>query len=773
MSKKQKIIAIAGNPNCGKSALFNALTGSNQYIGNWPGVTVEKKEGEFKVSGVTYKVVDLPGIYSFSAYSDDERAARDYILSGEPDLIVNVVDSTNIERNLYLTTQLLEMKAPVLILLNMIDLAERNGITIDSGFMASTLDSKVLPVSVLNKSDIETVKQAIADQLSSGEIKKPDVKIVYPNEIEDILTAWEGPLSKLGDKVNTDSRWLSLKILEGDEWVIDRAVSEGLLTAENISTSIFGITNILKDTPDILIAEYRYAHITGLVKKTVHKKIDRKSVTDKIDNFVMNKVLGIPFFFLVMYAVFWVSVSFGSVFIDFFDILFGAVFVEGLGILLKSLGAGEWIVTLVAGGIGAGVQTVATFIPVIFFMFLMLSLLEDSGYMSRAAFVMDRFMKVLGLPGKAFVPMIVGFGCTVPAILATRTLESKKDRYLTIYMTPLMSCGARLPVYALFGAAFFGQMAGRIVFSLYMVGVLLAVLTGFLLKKTLFKGEYSQFIMELPPYHTPRMKHIMMHTWNRLKIFIIRAGKVIVFLVVLLSLLNSISTDFKIGETDPQKSLLAKIGISITPLFMPMGIERDNWPAVAGLFSGLFAKESVVGTMNSLYSQIYMAENSGFSGGTDISGAEDKIPDKDNSFSFSGELKAAFLSIAVNLKEIFPQGGRSENKGIAAAEENPEPEYGNSILNHIRDRFTKASAYSFLLFVLIYFPCVAALAAAIREMDAFFGTLLPVYLTVMAWVISTLFYQTVEGHNPVWIAVPLVIITLLFGGLKIIGSSRS
>ncbi len=760
MTKKRNIVAIAGNPNCGKTALFNALTGSNQHIGNWPGVTVEKKEGELQSSETTCTIVDLPGIYSFSAYSDDEKAARDYILSGEPDLILNVVDSTNIERNLYLTAQLLEMKVPVIILLNMIDLAERNGITIDSQFIGKTLDARVIPVSVLNREDVETIKETIHRELSSETIKVPDVKIEYPNEIEDIIDEWEKALSPLALEINTNSRWLSLKILEGDEWVIDRAVSAGLLTAERISGSILKISSILKDTPDILIAEYRYALITGLAKKAVHKKIDRLSVTDKIDNFVMNKILGIPVFFLVMYMVFWVSVSFGSVFIDFFDILFGAIFVEGFSLLLSSAGAGDWLVTILAGGIGSGVQTVSTFIPVIFFMFLMLSLLEDSGYMARAAFIVDRFMRFLGLPGKAFVPMIVGFGCTVPAILGTRTLESRKDRFLTIFMTPLMSCGARLPVYALFGAAFFGQAAGKVVFSLYLAGVLLAVFTGLLLKKTLFRGEYSQFVLELPPYHAPRFRHIMIHTWNRLKLFIIRAGKVIVFLVLLLSLLNTVSTDFTIGDTDPHKSLLAKIGMTITPIFMPMGLEKENWPAVAGLFSGLFAKESVVGTMNSLYSQLYAHKTAG------------SESNKDNSFSFTAELGKAFLSIAENLKGILPE---TRNGGSQSVSERDigETEEENSILYHLRSRFTKTSAYAFLLFVLIYFPCVAALAAAVKEMGSFFGTLLPVYLTLMAWITSTLFYQLAEGHQLIWIAVPVAMLVLMYGALWITGMFKS
>ena len=746
MKEGKKVVAIAGNPNCGKTALFNNLTGGNQSIGNWPGVTVDKIEGIITLNNEEVRVVDLPGIYSFSASSEDERAARDYILSGEPDLIINVIDSTNIERNLYLTSQLIEMKVPVMVVLNMIDLAERNHITIDTEFIHESLSSPVIAISAMNKRDVDNLKKLIEKTLKTP-LSAPQITIDYPNEIEDIIKLWDKQLADYAGRIGANSRWLAIKLLEGDEWLIDRVSEEGVLTSGEIAEAILSITNILKDTPDILIAEYRYGLITGLAKKAVHKKIDRISISDKIDSFVMNKFLGIPIFLFVMFMVFWVSVTFGSVFIDFFDIFFGAVFVDGFSIVLENMGSPLWLKTILAGGVGAGIQTVSTFIPVIFFMFLMLSLLEDSGYMSRAAFVMDRFMKFLGLPGKAFVPMIVGFGCTVPAILATKTLESRKDRFLTIFMCPLMSCGARLPVYALFGTALFGEASGKIVFSIYLVGVLMAVFTGLLFKKTIFHGEYSQFVMELPAYHAPRFKHIMIHTWIRLKMFIIRAGKVIVFLVILLSLMNSMSTDFKFGNTSEKDSLLAKVGITITPVFTPMGIEKENWPAVAGLFTGLFAKESVVGTITSLYSQIYMAENH---------------LEENEDFNFPGEIKNAFMSVPKQFISVF-----LPDNSLSDAED--DDDFERSIFSLLRKHFNKHSAYAFMLFVLIYFPCVAALAAAIKELKWFYGMLLPVYLTVLAWITATLYYQIAYAREIIWIVIPASMLILLFGTLKLIG----
>jgi small GTP-binding protein len=385
---KKTVIAIAGNPNSGKTTMFNALTGSHQRVGNWPGVTVEKKSGSMAIGGAQAEVVDLPGIYSLSSHSEDERVARDYLLSREANLVVNIVDASNLERNLFLTLNLLEMRVPVILVLNMMDLAAKRGMKVDPDALSAALGVPVVPISAIKRGDIGRLKDRLPALLESGKA---------------------------------------------------------------------------------------------------------------LDTVVLNRYLGIPVFLGVMYLLFWFVINVGGAFIDFFDSAFGAVFVDGFSLLLDGIGSPAWLVALLAGGIGAGIQTVATFVPIMFMMFFMLALLEDSGYMSRAAFVMDRALRAIGLPGKAFIPMIVGFGCSVPAIMATRTLENKRDRYLTVFMVPFMSCGARLPVYALFGAAFFPRNGGLIVLSLYLTGIVLAVATAFMQKSTLFRGEPSPFVMELPP----------------------------------------------------------------------------------------------------------------------------------------------------------------------------------------------------------------------------------------------------------------------------------
>jgi len=453
----------------------------------------------------------------------------------------------------------------------------------------------------------------------------------------------------------------------------------------------------------------------------------------------------------------------GGAFIDFFDITFGALFVDGLGALLSAVHAPEWLIGFLAGGLGTGIQTISTFIPIIFTMFFMLSILEDSGYMARAAFVMDRFMRMLGLPGKAFVPMLVGFGCTVPAIMATRTLENRRDRFLAIFMTPFMSCGARLPVYALFGAAFFGRSAGLVVFSIYFAGILMAVLTGLLLKKTLFKGEFSPFIMELPAYHLPRMKMVLRTAWLRLKAFVFRAGKVILLAVTVLTILSTFGFDGSIGNDDSENSILATVGRAITPVFTPMGISRENWPATVGLFTGLFAKEAVVGTLNSLYIVAGETVDEG-SGGEE---AFRLLPALGEAFTVTGENLGGIFS---SLGDPLGMGLLSDGEEEAVAE---EIEADAAVFQLMRQFFTPASAYAYLLFVLLYFPCVAALGAAIRETGRFYGTVLVTYLTLLAWSAATIFYQIAEGHNILLGGTGVLILALLALSFVVMGKNRS
>ncbi|MCK4654717.1 MAG: Fe(2+) transporter permease subunit FeoB, partial [Candidatus Cloacimonetes bacterium] len=597
---KKITIALAGNPNCGKTTLFNTLTGSKQRVGNWPGVTVERIEGEYKHKDYKIEVIDLPGIYSFSAYSLDEKIAREYILMDKPDLVVNIVDGTNLERNLYLTTQLLEMKIPVVVALNMMDIAKQRKIHIEVEHLETHLGCPVIPMVANKKQGLEKLKDTINIAAEKNEVSK--TRVFYDSVVEDAILKILDETAPFAEKHEVDSRWLAIKLLEADELAIQLTNNK---LNELVSNESARIEKHVGDEIDIIIADERYGFIHGLSRDVVHRHDQiRKTVSDNIDKVVLNRFLGIPIFFGVMYLMFMLTINVGAPFIDFFDIFMGTIFVDGLGNLLTSLNLPNWLVTFFSAGIGGGIQTVATFIPPIFFMFLSLSILEDSGYMSRAAFVMDRFMRFIGLPGKAFIPMLVGFGCNVPAIMATRTLENNRDRILTILINPFMSCGARLPVYILFASVFFPRSGGIVVFTIYSTGIILAIISGLIFKKTILKGETSTFVMELPPYHIPTFNGIMLHTWQRLKTFLLRAGKVIIIVVIVLSFLNSIGTDGSFGNEDSENSILSSIGKSITPIFKPMGISSNNWPATVGLFTGIFAKEAVVGTLDALYSQL-------------------------------------------------------------------------------------------------------------------------------------------------------------------------
>lgn len=756
IEKEVFTIAIAGNPNCGKTALFNSLTGSNQIVGNWPGVTVEKKEGSFKLDNHTIRVVDLPGIYALFANSEDERAALDYLLKGEADLVVNILDATNLERNLFLTSQLMEKGVPMVIAVNMMDIAIRRGITIYLKKLEEILGVTAIALSAVSPKSCEGFVNDLHKLLhNSKELPVPKA-VKHSDVLEKLIAEISVPLMPVAEKLGASPRWTAVQYLEHSGRVLELANEMGVEIPHD------KIEEDLGEEVEFALADSRYSYARRVASEVVRDSTNRKTNTDKIDKFFLNRILGIPLFLVAMYLVFWLSVTVGSAFIDFFDILFGGIFVDGVALLLQKVNAPGVLVALLANGVGAGIQTVATFIPVIFFMFLCLSFLEDSGYMSRAAFIADRFMRFLGLPGKAFVPMIVGFGCSVPALMGARTMENKRERFLTLFLVPFMSCGARLPVYALFGAAFFGKAAGNVVFAIYLIGIAVALAYGLLLRHTIFKGKESTFIMELPPYHLPQPRNLFRHAWLRLREFIFRAGKIVVIMVTILGFMGSVGTDGSFGNDNGEKSVLGVVGTAITPVFEPFGIEEDNWPASVALFTGLFAKEAIVGTLNSLYGIDERRET-----------VEIKNERDDVTFDVASIVKSAVVSIPRNLAGVFAGFANPLNvEGNIADAEKAELENAAS-LTVMRSHFKlgKFQVFAYLLFVLLYVPCVASLATAFRELGRKFGTMLVTFQTAIGWSLAVLFFQITVGGSALWIFVAAALLLSVVVSLVFIGKS--
>ncbi|MCG6863748.1 MAG: Fe(2+) transporter permease subunit FeoB, partial [Chromatiaceae bacterium] len=655
----------------------------------------------------------------------DEQIARDYVHAREADLIVNILDSSNLERNLYLTTQLIEMRVPLLVVLNMVDVAEEKGMHIDTAGLANRLGCPVLPVVASRGTGIEPLERALLEAVEQKPV--PTAQIRYHTALEDAITALVPKLSAIAERNNDSPRWLAGRLLEGDDLareLVGDAVSESELEA---------IAGDLADEIDILLADARYGLAHALAQDVTEQKGKvSTNLSDRIDRVMLNRALGIPIFLLAMYLMFMFTINIGGAFIDFFDIFSGTLFVDGFAEILAALRSPEWLTVGLASGIGGGIQVVATFIPVIGALFLFLSVLEDSGYMARAAFVMDRFMRAIGLPGKSFVPLIVGFGCNVPAIMATRTLENQRDRILTVLMAPFMSCGARLPVYALFAAAFFPVGGQNVVFGLYLIGIGAAVVTGLIMKTTLLQGESVPFVMELPPYHLPTLKGMLIRTWDRTKSFMFRAGKVIVPMVLVLNVLNSVGTDGSIGNEDSDKSLLAEIGRTIAPAFAPMGLDEENWPAAVGIFTGVLAKEAVVGTLDATYSAL---------AATDAGEGEEQTP-----YSLIGGIAEALVTIPSNLADALgtwadPLGlGIGDVSDQAAAAEAQEVTTGT--FGAMAARFDGAAgAFAYLLFILLYFPCVAAIAAVYRETTPGWTLFVAAWTTGLGYMVATVFYQ--------------------------------
>lgn len=749
-------IALIGNPNCGKSTLFNALTGARQHIGNWPGVTIERKTGSMHINNQSIVIVDLPGTYAIEnlqiATSEDELIAREFVLNEPDSLIINIIDATNLQRSLYLTFQLLDLQRPMIIVLNMMDALKNLGEQINIAKLTQQLGCPVVPISAAKKNGLDQLEQVLSEAIHNPILPETQIATLGDKQTSII----HQHLAKLpaDSFIHQLNQWSLIELL------LNGATTQ--LTPAETSTlhqCQHDLSAWCNNEIDVALASARYEAIDQLCRQVIEKPREANiSLSDKIDNLTLGRYTGIPCFLLMMYLMFMLAVKFGSVFTDFFDVLFATIFVDGFSYLLNSVHAPAWLTAILANGIGSGIQTVATFIPVIAAMFLCLSFLEDSGYLARAAMVVDRGMRAIGLPGKAFVPMLVGFGCGVPAIMGTRTLESTRDRLMSICMIPFMSCGARLPVYTLFATIFFPQNAATVVFSLYLLGIVIAIITGLILKHTLLPGAITPFIMELPAYRLPTLRGMLYLTWSRLKGFIFRAGQAIVVMVTILSLLNSIGTDGSFGHNNSDRSILAVTSKKITPVFQPMGINEHNWPATVGIFTGIFAKEAVIATLNSLYSM--------------------ETEDSSNeTFNFIEGVSKAFKTIPENLAKLKdsvldPLGISAVNEDLASVQE--ELEISTGTVSKMEKSFSNNhAAMAYLIFILLYTPCAAALGTIYREAGWRWMLFVAGWTFFIGWTCATFYYQSYwisESKSAIYILGTIsLLFILLITVMKMIG----
>ncbi len=708
-------VAVAGNPNSGKSTLINAIAGTRLQVGNWPGVTVEKKEASFEHAGREIRIVDLPGTYSLSPYSLEEIVARDYLARERPDVVVNVVDATNLERNLYLTVQLLELGLPVVLALNIYDEAEAKGHRIDVPGIEQRLGVRAIPTSATRRRGLAELLDAVI-ATADGPRPADAPRLSYGPDLDVAIEAVARAVAERHPAVAEawPSRWLALKLIEGDARVLEET---GVDAAALVDAPLDHVRTAHGDDVEALVTEARYGLASGLTREVLERpKLPRKELTERIDRVVLNRFLGIPIFLAAMWLVFKLTFDLSAPFGDWIDAMTSGPFKRWAAALLGMAGAPGWTVSLVNDGIVSGVGFVLVFVPVIFAMMFFITFLEGSGYMARAAFVMDKAMHAIGLHGKSFIPMVLGFGCNVPGIYATRTLESGRDRILTALLIPLMSCGARLPVYVLFVGVFFPKRPGTVIWSLYVVGVALAIVMGVVFKKTLFRGEAPAFIMELPPYRMPSLRSLCLHTWEKGKHFLTKAGTYILAVSVIVWFMLNLPW----GVEHKKDSYLGKAGQVMAPALAPLGF--GTWEAASALITGVIAKEIVVGTMGEIYAP-------GAAASGDAAAAPTLGEDlREIAVSFGGAVKEAVGNVA-------------GTAGISSMSFEDE-EGASPLKDAVRGAFTPLTALGFMIFVLLYMPCVVVAIAMRQEFGGWkwFGVAFA-YQTALAWGMALLVHQ--------------------------------
>jgi len=707
-------------------------------------VTVEQKSGQYRYDNKVIKVVDLPGIYSLDvndhSTSLDEKVARDFMLSQKADLIINIVDTTHLEHNLYLTMQLLEMRIPMAVVLNNMDDATGRDIKIDSDEIARRLKCPLVSLVATQTRDLNALKSTINQLVETKTLSSTPVK--YSEEVVAAITQLTPLIKEQLDDKAIDPQWFAVKLLEKDGFAMNLANESLRNTADDCYRTIEEKTG---EEADILIVDSRYSFINTLTRDTLTQHSEGgRNLSDKIDKVILNRFLSIPIFFGVMYLMFTFTIQLGRAFKPFFKDFSQAVFIDGTEYLLSLVNSPQWLIALISGGVGNGIREVLAFVPILGFLYLFISVLEESGYMARATFAMDRFMRVLGLPGKAFVPLILGFGCNVPAMMATRTLERQRDRLLNILLNPFMTCGARLAVFTLFAAAFFPENGGLVVFSLYMIGVAAAFLTAMLLKHTFLKEEFSLVIMEIPSYHVPKLKNVWINTWTRVKAFIIRVGKIIITMVLILHILSSLGTDGSFKEDNIGNSVLSSAGRALTPLLKPMGIEQENWPATVAVFTGVLHKVVVISTLKTIYSA------------SNHTGQE-----VEKEFEFWKAIKQSFMTIPMGIKKML-------GIHVASKQDLSKSPFFTALHNNFHGQI---GAYAYLLFILLYFPCIATTSTAFKESSSGWTSFMVVWATGIAYLTSTLFYQVATfaqhpGTTISWVIASIVILLIVIFGFR-------